>query len=242
MPLAEALLVGPHDERHVRELRRRLRERVVEQYLLRRVGDVIVATNDMRDRHVDVVDDDGEVIGGIAVGAQDDEILDVLVLERDLAAHQIDEARLAVRDLEADRPFVQVGLFREDERVRVLAVFLLALRLEVRRMRAADVGPLIPVETEPAQAVDDAGDHLPRRALRVGVLDAQHERAAMPPREQPVEERRARAADVQVAGRGWSETNANGHQAIVLRASRLAPRASLKYLPEVAPEVLAYFV
>ena len=39
-----------------------------------------------------------------------------------------------------------------------------------------------------------------RRPLEIGVLDAQDEDAAVPSREQPVEERRARAADVQVAG------------------------------------------
>ena len=76
-------------------------------------------------------------------------------------------------------------------------------------MRPADVRPFVPVEPQPAQAVDDPGDHLPRRSLGVGVLDAQHERAAVPPRVQPVEERRPRAADVQVAGRRRSEADAD---------------------------------
>ena len=52
-------------------------------------------------------------------------------------------------------------------------------------------------------------DHLPRRSLGVGVLDAQHEHAAMPPRVEPVEERRARAADVKVSGRRRREADAN---------------------------------
>ena len=34
----------------------------------------------------------------------------------------------------------------------------------------------------------------------IGVLDAQDEDAAVPPREEPVEQRRARAADVEIAG------------------------------------------
>ena len=46
-------------------------------------------------------------------------------------------------------------------------------------------------------------------SARVGVLDAQHERAAVPAGEQPVEERRAGAADVQVAGGRWREADAN---------------------------------
>ncbi len=46
------------------------------------------------------------------------------------------------------------------------------------------------------------------RALDVGILDAQHEDAAMPAREQPVEKRGAGAADVEIAGRRGRETDA----------------------------------
>ena len=84
-------------------------------------------------------------------------------------------------------------------------------------MRAADIRSLVPVEPQPAQAVDDARHHVPRRALGVGVFDAEHERAAVPAGEQPVEERRARAADVEIAGGRRRKTNAD-HGSIVLRA------------------------
>ena len=110
------------------------------------------------------------------------------------------------------------------ERVAVRPVLVEPLRLEVRGVRPADVRPFVPVEAEPAQAVDDPRDHLPRRSLGVGVLDAQHERAAMPPREQPVEERRARAADVQVAGRRRCEPDARAHLTIVVRGSGIGDR------------------
>ena len=78
-------------------------------------------------------------------------------------------------------------------------------------MRAADERPFVPVEAEPAQAVENAVDHFRRRSLDVGVFDAQHEDAAVPAREEPVEEGRAGAADVQVTGRRWSEADARGH-------------------------------
>ena len=78
-------------------------------------------------------------------------------------------------------------------------------------MRSARLGPFVPVETKPAQAVQDAGDHVGRRSLDVGILDAQHEHAAVPAGVEPVEERRARAADVQVAGGGRGEADAQGH-------------------------------
>jgi hypothetical protein len=50
-----------------------------------------------------------------------------------------------------------------------------------------------------------------RRALAVGVLDAQQHLAAGVPRKEPVEQRRARATDVQVAGRGGREAGDDGH-------------------------------
>ena len=52
-------------------------------------------------------------------------------------------------------------------------------------------------------------------ALGVGVFDAEDERAAVPPREEPVEERRPRPADVQVAGRRRRKAHPDGHLMIL---------------------------
>src|SRR5581483_8750702 len=98
-----------------------------------------------------------------------------------------------------------------DELLRERAIAIETLRLKVRRVRPADLRPLVPVEAEPAHAVQNALDHLVGRALDVGVLDAQDEHAAVPPREEPVEERGARAADVKVAGGRRGESNAWVH-------------------------------
>ena len=70
------------------------------------------------------------------------------------------------------------------------------------------VGTLIPIEAEPAHALQDAVNHLRGRALEIGVLNAQDERAAMMAGEQPVEQRGARAAHVQVSGGRGRETDA----------------------------------
>src|SRR3982750_4494240 len=83
------------------------------------------------------------------------------------------------------------------------------LRLVVRPVRAADLGPLVPVEAEPAEAVEDGLQRLGDVALLVGVVDAQDELAAVLAGEQPVEKGRADAADVQVAGRAGGESRAN---------------------------------
>ena len=134
------------------------------------------------------------------VRAEDDERLDVLVVEGDRPVHEIDERCCPLGDFEADRALVNERFPTVDEAAGRGAVFLEPLRLEVRRVRAVDVGAFVPVEPQPAQAVENAGDHLVRRALDVGVLDPQDEHAAVAPRVEPVEERGAGAADVEVAG------------------------------------------
>ena len=65
---------------------------------------MVVAADDVGDAHVVVVDDDGEHVGRRAVGAQDDEVVEVLVGEGDAALHAVLDHRLAVeRRLDADR-------------------------------------------------------------------------------------------------------------------------------------------
>ncbi len=73
--------------------------------------------------------------------------------------------------------------------------------------------PLVPVELEPAQRVEDLLDVLGRRALAVGVLDAQQQRAILAAGEQPVVEGGARAANVQRTGGRGGEADAEriGH-------------------------------
>jgi hypothetical protein len=77
---------------------------------------------------------------------------------------------------------------------------------------------LVVVELEPAQGVEDLLDVLGRGALPVGVLDAQDERPAGVAGGEPVVERRAGAADVQRAGRGGGEADADGSDTRVARA------------------------
>ena len=65
---------------------------------------------------------------------------------------------------------------------------------------------LVPVQPQPLEAFEDRARALVGAARLVGVLDAQQELAAMLPSKEPVEERGARAAHVQVAGRGGRES------------------------------------
>jgi hypothetical protein len=63
----------------------------------------------------------------------------------------------------------------------------------------------IPIEAEPFHAVENCVGHLAARARTIRILDAQHEDTAVAFGEQPVEERGAGPADVQVAGRAGGE-------------------------------------
>ena len=85
-----------------------------------------------------------------------------------------------------------------------VAVDVEPLGLLVGAELAAHAGALVVVDAEPGQRVDDRGVALGGVAREVGVLDAQHQRAAVVARERPVEQGRPHVADVQVAcRRGW---------------------------------------
>ncbi len=252
----------------MREARHRRPERLVEQHLLRRVRDVVVAADDVGDAHVDVVDDDRQVVGRVAVRPQHDEVLDHRVVELDPPVHHVVVRGGAGRHAKADgarraggfargdvvgreiharavvRPGLPggfrglalrfdvvgiavavVGVARRDQLFSRRAVAVEPLGLEVRPVGAADFRPFVPVEAEPPHAVEDAGHHLPRRPLHVGVFDPQDERAAGVPRVQPVEERGAGAADVKVAGGRRGETDSGcGHTIRAFYRARQAAR------------------
>ena len=88
----------------------------------------------------------------------------------------------------------------------------LAGHLGVTRRARELIGDVaVPLQAEPRQAVEDRGDRGLGGAGAVGVLDAQQELAAVVAREQPVEERGARAADMQEAGRRGGEAGDDGH-------------------------------
>ncbi len=75
---------------------------------------------------------------------------------------------------------------------------------------ALEEGALVPGDAEPGEAVEDHLGVGVGAPLPVGILDPQHHRAAGLPGVQPVEERGAGAANVEIPGRGWGEADA-GH-------------------------------
>ena len=69
--------------------------------MLEGVHQVFLGPQDMRDAHVMVVDDDGEVIGGKAVGLADDDVVMLVRLDGHIAQNQVLNGDVFVRHGEA---------------------------------------------------------------------------------------------------------------------------------------------
>ena len=82
---------------------------------------------------------------------------------------------------------------------------------------------VVPIEAEPGQAVEDGVDRLLGRAHPVGVFDAQAEPTTLAARIEPVEQRRAGAADVKESrGRGGKACDDGAHLGDVSGVVRFA--------------------
>ncbi len=86
--------------------------------------------------------------------------------------------------------------------------------------------PLVVVESEPGHALEDRIDRLGGGALTVGILDAQHEVAAVPPGIQPGEQRRACTTDMEIAGGTGGETGLYGHVRLPEKGVRTRARSA----------------
>ena len=73
------------------------------------------------------------------------------------------------------------------------------------------VGALVPIQPQPLHGSDDVVVKFAGGALPVGIVDAQDEVAVVLACGQQCEQRRSRAADVQISGRTRRETGADGH-------------------------------
>ncbi len=203
---------------------------------------MVVSPDHVGHAHVVIVDDDGQHVGRRAVRAHQDQVVHGLGRPGDRALHLVlDGDRAFARCLQANGIFT-VGMIRAvaprraEQRRFLLGPCLLAEGVDLLPGREALVGgtcfqhltrdfcvPLdtaeladgftVPVQAQPLQPFEDRLGRLGRRTPAVRILDSQDELAAVMPGEQPVEQRRARAADVQVAGRRWRETCHNlGHR------------------------------
>ena len=94
----------------MQEHRQRRAQSLVDENLLGRVAEVVVAADDVRDAHGHVVDDHRQVVGDGAVGTLDDEVADGLVGELDRRPQHVFEDGRAGRHTKAQRPGLAGGL------------------------------------------------------------------------------------------------------------------------------------
>ena len=186
-------------------------QRLEERDVAVRVLHVVVAPDDVRDPHRDVVHDVGQVEDGLAVRAHDDEVLHVLRLLAQVALDLVVVRHVGPRHPEDDALalagaalVLAVGQPLAEQRLR---------RLQVPGLLGGLVdGRLVPREAEPLHGADDGLDGLGRGALAVGVLDAQEELPALVAGKEPVEDGRPDVADVHVPGRAGRKARSDAHE------------------------------
>ena len=107
-------------------------EGLVEQDVLGRGGDPLLGSDDVGDLHEVVVDDVGQMIGGEAVGLEQDLVVDIVMGEDDGAAELVAEGGLALDgDFEADYAGAAFGLECGDLRGGEFAVRSVVTRGEL---------------------------------------------------------------------------------------------------------------
>jgi len=87
----------------VRELWERDAERLEEEYVLRRIGEVVLTANYVRDPHICVIYHHGEVVERAPIGTQNHEVTtERLSVDFHAAAHEIINNNNARLDAEAE--------------------------------------------------------------------------------------------------------------------------------------------
>ena len=176
---------------------------------------MILATDDMRDLHLDIVHHIDQMKHRIAVAADDHEIgvehLGFVERAHHATGDQVGHFDRLARHLEAD---CAVALVRQALILQFLdapPVHIGALRLKVRTEPAILPRAFVPIQPQPPQPVENGAQRLFGIARGIGVFDAQDEGAARVAGIQPVEQGGAHAPNVQKAGGTGRESDADAH-------------------------------
>ncbi len=209
----------------------------------------ILSTDHMGYVHVVIIHRIGDQKRRRAVATPNHEILDALMRELDVTSDQVLDHRDAIvwrsktndnswpiNDITVTRPAVipsgqarvfshlrrllaseiaEVGLALGDQPLNGSDMILSTIRLEQR--------PNVPVDSKPLQRLDNGVDKLLLLQRSVGVFDSQHHLATAVAGEQPVEQCRAGTANMQITGRGRSETHARSSHVSEASAARNEP-------------------
>ncbi len=171
-----------------------------------RRAEQVLAPDDVGDPQVRVVDGVGQQEArGVVAPPPDHEVLDVGVVEGDVAPDEVPDLRRALGHADGH---AEAGL---QGRARHLVLVVVdqvggTVGQQLLAGGAVEVPPvglvdraLVPVDAQPLEGLENGADQLRPAALLVGVLDAQDQRARLVAGEEPVEQRRAGPTHVQVA-------------------------------------------
>lgn len=119
MTFGELLAIRTADHGQVGEGRRGIAESLVDEHLTRGIGEMVIATDDVRHLHVHVIADDREVIGGCAVAAHEDHVIHEGGIELGIAVDDVvhDDGAAIFGHLETPH----MGLARIDAPLGLLA-------------------------------------------------------------------------------------------------------------------------
>ena len=230
-------------------------QRLVNQVVFRRAGEVFRAARHQRNGHQMVVHHIGKVVGRQTVRLNEDDIVQRGAIHVQPAIEQIVESCRALRGhVEADDirhargklglallarevqamlivlegfaalrgllpAFIQllartkaiIGVPGFHQLLRIGQVQILALGLNIRPIIAANVRPLVVVQSRRREAGINLFHRAGHLALLVGILDAQNKRAMVAAREQVGIKRGAQAAQVQIPRGAGRKSRAKCH-------------------------------
>src|SRR5437879_3473279 len=127
----------------------------------------------------------------------------------DLTANEIVHDHVLARRTKPQRTLVFENVSSVLKLFQIALINFGALALKIRTAISADVRTFVPVNAQPLQAFINRGRGFLGIALGVSVFDSKNQFAAMMVNEEPVKERSARPADVQITGGRRRETDAN---------------------------------
>src|SRR5437588_11869241 len=105
--------------------------------------------------------------------------------------------------------------------LQMALVNVISLALKIRPEVSADVWAFVPLQLEPSQPFINRGCRFLGVPCLIGIFNTEDKGAAVMSGEEPVKERRARPADVQVTRGGGCEPNADRgtHFSVILSES-----------------------
>ena len=212
MPLRELPTVLAEHVRDVRVYGRLPSERGEHGQLFRRVGDVVVTADHVRHAVDPVVDRVREVVRRPPVGADEHPVLELLCREHDAAFDRVLPGDHAlVWHAQPDRAVVLVCRPLVDQSPGLCQCPVRPVELEARQP--------VPLDPEPAQRALDLRRRLGDLARGVRVLDPEQALTTVAAREEPVEEERPDAADVEEPRRRGGHADADAHRSWMLVAA-----------------------